>query len=157
MLTFLQYRRFTTSLLRHCSGGFVASESEAQQLRRLSGSQRVAIVPNAITLEAHATSQERDPRRLVYSGAISYEPNRDAVSYFATDILPIIRARIPDAWLAVTGKNDHAADELCAHPGLTFTGWQPDIRAFIATSRACVVPLRRGGGTRLKILEAMAV
>lgn len=156
-LTFLQYRRFVTSLFRHCAGGFVASEKEAQLLRRLSGSQSVALVPNAIALEACATSQERDSRRLVYSGAIAYEPNRDAVSYFATDILPIIRARIPDAWLAVTGKNDQAADGLRAHAGLTFTGWQPDIRTFIATSRACVVPLRRGGGTRLKILEAMAV
>jgi glycosyltransferase involved in cell wall biosynthesis len=158
MLTFVQYRRFIVSLLRQCAGGFVASEEEAKLLRNLSRSGRVAVVPNAIALEPQVSTGARDSRRLVYSGAISYEPNRDAVTYFATDILPLIRRQVSDAWLTVTGKADTRAIEgLSQLSGLTFTGWLPDIRAFIATSRACVVPLRRGGGTRLKILEAMAV
>jgi glycosyltransferase involved in cell wall biosynthesis len=65
---------------------------------------------------------------------------------------------VPDASLAVTGATAGAAlDDLTRTPGIVFTGWLADIQSFVATSRVCVVPLLHGGGTRLKILEAMAL
>jgi glycosyltransferase involved in cell wall biosynthesis len=137
----------------------VTSAREATLLRAITThAERVAIVTNGVTLIDQPDLPTRDARRLVYSGSPTYAPNRDAVAFFAADILPRIRARIPDAWLAVTGKTEGASlDGLTTTPGIAFTGWLPDIRAYVAASRVCVVPLRQGGGTRLKILEAMAL
>lgn len=158
-LTDWKYREFVRTLDADCAGLFVASEREAVLLRAITAhAARVVVIPNGVTLTERREEPARDAHRLVYSGSPTYAPNRDAVTYFAADILPRIRARIPDAQLTVTGKTDGAAlDGLVTTPGVTFTGWLPDIRAYVASSRVCVVPLRIGSGTRLKILEAMAV
>lgn len=158
-LTDWKYRGFVRTLDADCAGFFVVSEREATLLRAITAhASRIAVVPNGVTLTERRDEPARDTHRLVYSGSPSYAPNRDAVAYFAADILPRIRARIPDARLAVTGKTDGAAlDGIVTAPGVTFTGWLPDIRAYVAASRVCVVPLRAGSGTRLKILEAMAL
>lgn len=158
-LTGWKYRRFVRAIEGVCAGLLVASEREARLLRAISAhAERIAIVPNGVTLTEQGEMPVHDAHRLVYSGSPTYAPNRDAVAFFAADILPRIRACIPDAWLAVTGKTESAPlGTLATTPGITFTGWLPDIRAYVATSRVCVVPLRQGGGTRLKILEAMAL
>lgn len=158
-LTARKYRGFVRTLDADCAGFFVASEREATLLRAITAhAGRVAVVPNGVTLGEPPEVPARDAHRLVYSGSPTYAPNRDAVAYFAAHILPRIRARIPDARLAVTGKTEGVPlDGLATTPGIAFTGWLPDIRAYVAASRVCVVPLRQGGGTRLKILEAMAL
>jgi glycosyltransferase involved in cell wall biosynthesis len=158
-LTWWKHRRFMRRLLDACAGCFVASEREAALLRTIAPhAEHIALVRNGVTLTKPPDIPRGDARRLVYSGSPTYGPNRDAVAFFAADILPRIRARMPDAWLAVTGKTDGVPlDTLATTPGVTFTGWLPDIRAYVAASRVCVVPLRQGGGTRLKILEAMAL
>jgi glycosyltransferase involved in cell wall biosynthesis len=158
-LTWWKYRLFARQLLGICAGFFVVSEREAALLRAIAPHpDRVVIVPNGVHIAQQPELPGRIARRLVYSGSPTYAPNLDAVSFFAADILPRIRSRIPDAWLAVTGKTEGVQlTHLMEEPGMTFTGWLPDIRAYVAASRVCVVPLREGGGTRLKILEAMAV
>ena len=139
-----------------CAGFFVASEREAELLR--ASTARIAVVPNGVTLTADGDMPTHDAHRLVYSGSPTYAPNRDAVAFFAADILPRVRARVPNVWFAVTGETEGVPlGDLTTVPGVTFTGWLPDIRAYVAASRVCVVPLRQGGGTRLKILEAMAL
>ena len=142
-----------------CAGLLVVSEREARLLRAITAhAERIAVVPNGVTLTAPGDLPVRDAHRLVYSGSTTYAPNRDAVSFFAADILPRVRGRVPDAWLAVTGGTESVLlDGLTTASGVTFTGWLADIRAYVAASRVCVVPLRQGGGTRLKILEAMAL
>jgi glycosyltransferase involved in cell wall biosynthesis len=154
-----KHRRFVRRLDADCAGFFVASEREAAVLSAITAhAARIAVVPNGVTLTEQPDGSLRDPHRLIYSGSPIYAPNRDAVAFFAADILPRIRARVPDAWLAVTGKTEGVAlNDLSKTNGITFTGWLSDIRAYVATSRVCVVPLRQGGGTRLKILEAMAL
>ncbi len=158
-LTGWKYRNFMRTLVADCAGIFVTSAREATLLRAITThAERVAIVTNGVTLIDQPDLPTRDARRLIYSGSPTYAPNRDAVAFFAADILPRIRARIPGAWLAVTGKTEGASlNSLTATPGIAFTGWLPDIRAYVAASHVCVVPLRQGSGTRLKILEAMAL
>jgi polysaccharide biosynthesis protein PslH len=158
-LTDWKYRRFMRTIDRACAGLLVASEREARLLRAITAHDaRIAVVPNGVTLTAPGDLPARDAHRLVYSGSPTYAPNRDAVSFFAADILPRVRARVLGAWLAVTGGTESVPlDDLATAPGVIFTGWLPDIRAYVAASRVCVVPLRQGGGTRLKILEAMAL
>jgi glycosyltransferase involved in cell wall biosynthesis len=158
-LTGWKYRRFMRTIADACAGLLVVSEREARLLRAITAhAERIAVVPNGVILTEQGDMPVHDAHRLVYSGSPTYAPNRDAVSFFAADILPRVRARVPAAWLAVTGGTEGVPlDDLATAPGVTFTGWLPDIRAYVATSRVCVVPLRQGGGTRLKILEAMAL
>jgi glycosyltransferase involved in cell wall biosynthesis len=159
VLTDWKYRGFVRTLDAECAGLFVTSQREATLIHAITAhTARIAIIPNGVTLTEEPDRPPRDAHRLVYSGSPTYGPNRDAIAFFAADILPRIRARMPDAWLAVTGKTDGVPlDTLAVTPGVAFTGWLPDIRAYVAASRVCVVPLRQGGGTRLKILEAMAL
>jgi glycosyltransferase involved in cell wall biosynthesis len=86
-------------------------------------------------------------------------PNEDAILHFAHAILPLIRARMPDVTLTVVGRNPTPkllalATEGC---GITVTGSVPDVRPYLERAAAFVVPIRIGGGTRLKIYEAMAM
>jgi glycosyltransferase involved in cell wall biosynthesis len=85
-------------------------------------------------------------------------PNRDALEYFLTEIFPLIRHRLPNTEFIAAGRNP--SPEMVARfsviPGVTFTGTVPDIRPYLEQAGVCVVPLRVGGGTRLKILEAAA-
>lgn len=158
-LVWWKYRRFVRSVLGVCTGCLVTSEREAALLREIIRCpDRIAVVPNGVTVATELAPSNQDACRIVYNGAPTYGPNLDAVTYFGTEILPRIRARRPGVWLAVTGSTQGVElGNVAATDGVTFTGWLPDIRAFVAGSRVCVVPLRQGGGTRLKILEAMTM
>ncbi|HEX6008680.1 MAG TPA: glycosyltransferase family 4 protein, partial [Actinomycetota bacterium] len=95
------------------------------------------------------------PPTLLLAGALSYTPNADAARYFVRDIFPKIRDRIPDAQLRLVGRHDRRAEEMRGE-GVTLTGYVHDIRAELAHADAVVVPIRFGGGTRIKVLEAFA-
>jgi glycosyltransferase involved in cell wall biosynthesis len=85
-------------------------------------------------------------------------PNEDAILWFAASILPRVRARVADATLTVVGRNPTTAVKaLDGVNGITVTGSVPDVRPYIERAAAFVVPIRIGGGTRLKIFEAMAM
>jgi glycosyltransferase involved in cell wall biosynthesis len=104
------------------------------------------------------SSQQPAPDTLIYSGSLTYHANYAAVDFFLRDIFPIIRAQRPGARLTVTGRLDGVPTErLSQQPGVTFTGYLDDIRPLIAGSMVNIVPLRSGGGTRLKILESLAL
>ena len=92
---------------------------------------------------------------LIYSGALSYSANYDAVSWFVQEILPLVRARRPAVRMSVTG--DSGGRTLPSTEGLELTGFLSDVRPLIAASWTSLAPLRVGGGTRLKILESMAL
>ena len=127
------------------------------------GAQRVAIVPNGVATETirpvTGDPGARAPGRptLVFVGLLGYAPNADAVTYLVRDILPLIRAQRPDIHLQVVGDGATAELLRLAGPGIEFTGRVPDVRPFIAAAGVVVVPLRIGSGTRLKILEALAM
>jgi len=89
---------------------------------------------------------------------MTYSANYDAMQFFLRDVYPQVRAAVPGASLTITGSTagvDQAG--LALDDTVHLTGYVDDIRPVIAGSAACVVPLRQGGGTRLKILEAMAL
>ena len=87
-----------------------------------------------------------------------YSANLDAVRYFVREILPIIRRTRPDVTFVVTGATDGVdIRDLEAEDGVSFTGRLDAVDAILAKSAVCVVPLRTGGGTRLKVLQAMAI
>jgi glycosyltransferase involved in cell wall biosynthesis len=119
---------------------------------------RVRVVPNGVdAARLGEVAPDPEPGAMVYPGALGYAANADAVGFFCREVLPRVRAAAPRARLVVTGRADGPArTALAGAAGVAFTGHVPDIRDVLARSQLCVVPLRVGGGTRLKILEAMA-
>jgi sugar transferase (PEP-CTERM/EpsH1 system associated) len=103
--------------------------------------------------------KEANPSELVFTGSMDWMPNEDAIIYFSEEILPAITAQIPDVRLTVVGRNPTARLLALAqvNPQLTITGRVDDVRPYMNKAAAYVVPMRVGGGTRLKIYEAMAM
>jgi polysaccharide biosynthesis protein PslH len=104
-----------------------------------------------------APAQEQ-PGRLVFTGSMDWLPNEDAMLYFVRDILPRIRAAQPDITLSIVGRAPTpAVQRLAQENGIDVTGRVEDVRPHVAAAQVYVVPLRIGGGTRLKIFEAMSM
>jgi sugar transferase (PEP-CTERM/EpsH1 system associated) len=95
---------------------------------------------------------------IVFTGAMDYWPNVDAVQWFAQEAMPVLRARYPDLMFYIVGARPApAVQELARQPGIRVTGTVPDVRPFIAHARAAVAPLRIARGIQNKVLEAMAM
>jgi glycosyltransferase involved in cell wall biosynthesis len=138
----------------------VASETERDYLQRLAPADaRITVIPNGVDTDAnHPAHDTPAPNTLIYPGAVTYDANYDAARYFIHDVLPLVRQQIAEARFTVTGATGSVdVRDLAAQPGVTFAGYLPDVAPAIRSSWAVVVPLRLGGGTRLKILEAMAL
>jgi glycosyltransferase involved in cell wall biosynthesis len=166
-LTWWKFARFMRSFVARFDGATVVSEIEREHLARIGcDARRVSVIPNGVDA-AHPRARLRtglgvkatpQPAALIYPGALTYSANYDAVRYFLAEIFPLIRQARPNATLTVTGSIDGVPiDDLPNREGVTFTGHVPDVEGLIAASGACVVPLRLGGGTRLKIIQSMAL
>jgi polysaccharide biosynthesis protein PslH len=107
----------------------------------------------------HPNGHARQPFELVFTGSMDWMPNEDAILYFARDILPLVTRSIPDVTLSVVGRNpSRKLIELAASESrIRVTGRVDDIRPYVDRAAVYVVPLRIGGGTRLKIYEAMSM
>ena len=97
-------------------------------------------------------------RVLAFTGAMDYWPNIDAVSWFAREVLPVIRAAAPDVLFCIVGSRPApAVQRLAELPGVMVTGTVPDVRAYVAYAALCVAPMRIARGIQNKVLEAMAM
>lgn len=159
-LTWWKRSSFTARLLRQFEGGTVVSEQERDLVMRIvPGYDALAVVPNGVDLDSY-TGNLGMPKldTLIYSGALTYSANFDAMKFFLNDVFPLVKAGRPNVTLRITGRSDGVpVDRLPLGNGAELTGYLDDIRPAIAQSWICVVPLQIGGGTRLKILEAMAL
>jgi polysaccharide biosynthesis protein PslH len=147
------------SILDSAFGHVVCSEREREQLAAIAPQARISVIENGVDTLYFAPAEPASPaaRKIVFVGAMDYFPNSDAAVFFATEIWPHIRRRMPDFKLAIVGANPAPAVRALAElPGVTVTGTVPDVRPYYRDALAAIVPLRTGGGTRLKILEAMA-
>lgn len=159
MLTFAKHRRFVADLLSRADVFTCVSAEELELVQRLIPCARPGVVvPNGVDTGYYDNRQRSpEPGALVYNGAVTYSANLDAVRYFASEVYPVLRALVPNAILRVTGSTEGVdLSGISDCPGIEFTGYVEDIRTILDRSAACVVPLRQGGGSRLKILEAMA-
>ncbi len=153
-------RRFTAHLLRQFDGCTVASQQErANVLSIAPNCRRVVVAPNGVDLDRYKGDfGAPEPGTLVFPGALTYSANFDAMAFFLHQIFPLVKARQPEVILRITGKtNGVPLYGLPLNESVILTGYLDDVRPTVAQSWACVVPLRVGGGTRLKILEAMAL
>lgn len=153
--------RLETELCREVDHISACSEADAQKLRQLKHSTPISVVPNAISVaDYRAKVQPADIPHpaIVFTGKMDFRPNIDAALWFVDDILPRIRMAVPDANLVIVGQKPHARlDRLRGLPGVTLTGFVPDVKPYLAAADVYVAPLRMGSGTRFKLLEAMAM
>lgn len=159
-LTWSKTVHYVRRLLRDFDGCTVASSQEETCLRTVARRPvRLAVIPNGVNL-THYTGDfgQPQPDSLIFSGALTFNFNLEAMDFFLSEIYPLIRQRRPGVTLRITGSTEGVPlATLPPEPGVIFTGYLDDVRPAIARSWVSVVPLRRGGGTRLKVLEAMAL
>jgi glycosyltransferase involved in cell wall biosynthesis len=145
---------------READGVYLCSvEDERRLLEQVPGA-RTAVIPNAADVEYYRprpTDPPPDGRTVVYFGLLSTVPNIDAVIHFVRDIWPRIVAAHPEACCKIIGGRPPSSLLELAGPRVELTGFVSDLRPHLAAAAAVVVPLRLGGGTRLKIVEAMAM
>jgi glycosyltransferase involved in cell wall biosynthesis len=147
------------ALWRRYDGVTFTSEADERVARAAVPAARTAVVPNAVDLARFRPDAGTPPdgRTLLFFGALNYVPNSDAVRFLLREVWPRIAAASPTARLRIVGPNPPR--DVLAHRGdrVEVTGLVDDVRAHLASAAAVLVPLRLGGGTRLKILEAMAM
>jgi sugar transferase (PEP-CTERM/EpsH1 system associated) len=160
-MAYKKFERYEKQLCSQFERCLVITEPDQKLLADLLGSglRPIKIIPNGVdTLFYQPALKQPLANSLVYNGALTYEANYDAMAYFLAEIFPLIVERVPGVKLRITGRTDGVAiDALQLNENVELTGYLDDIRPTVAESCACVVPLRMGGGTRLKILEAMAL
>jgi glycosyltransferase involved in cell wall biosynthesis len=136
----------------------VMSDTDRRAALRMAPNARVCTVENGVDTDEYETGVDghRD-RSVVFTGSLGYPPNADGVMYFLDEVWPCVRQAAPDAVCVIVGR-DPFPSLLARHGknGVMVTGPVEDVRPYLARAGAVVVPLRAGGGTRLKILEAMA-
>ncbi len=159
LIQWLRLRRYEAQACRRADRVLAVSDADAAALHRLVPDVKATVVPNGIDTRVYRpTPSHADARNLVFTGTMDFRPNVDAVLWFAREVLPRIRARVADVCFTAVGQRPHRRlAGLCDDPAVTLTGFVEDTRPYIADAAVYVVPLRMGGGTRFKILEALAM
>ena len=143
---------------RLADGCTVTSVQDERTVREAAPATPTRVITNGVDLEHFAPIPGAvAPDSIVFVGSINYRPNTDAVLHFATRILPLVRRARPAATFAVVGQGAPAAVRRLEGPGIRILGGVPDVRPHLADAAVVVVPLRMGGGTRLKVLEGLAM
>jgi sugar transferase (PEP-CTERM/EpsH1 system associated) len=166
-----QYRRmlrFEGQTLRRFDGVLAVSDADRETFARLypgAASRPIHVVPTGVDTAFFSppdtdagTASPAASRSLIFTGSMDWLPNEDAMLFFCRDILPLIRTEEPDVTLSIVGRAPTpAVRRLAGEHGVHVTGRVDDVRPYMRDAAVYIVPLRIGGGTRLKIFEAMAM
>lgn len=154
--------RYEARIVRRVDRVIAVSEPDARDLEALGTACPPVVAPNGVdTAFFHPEAVEPFPLgepAFVFTGSMDYRPNIDAVRWLAQAVWPVVRSVLPEARLYLVGRRPSpAVRRLQEIPGIHVVGEVPDVRPYLAGATVYVAPLRAGGGTRLKILEAMAM
>jgi glycosyltransferase involved in cell wall biosynthesis len=152
-----RHRRYAARHLPRYACVVAVSKGDARDLERL-GARRVEVVPNgAPTDELVPSPDAPQPPTLLFTGSMDHAPNREGILWFAERAWPLVRERVPDARLVIVGRGpQEALRPLAADPSIELAGEVPAVAPYFEQATAVVAPLLSGGGTRIKILEALA-
>lgn len=151
-----RYERVTLGRFHHI---IAVSEHDRQQMLRMDPGCEITVVPTGVDTHKFnvAPPASANPPRVVFTGSMDWEPNIDAVDYFCSQIWPRIRKEFPNAVFQIVGRNPFPRVLRLASDTIQVTGTVPSVAEYLEKASVVVVPLRIGGGTRLKIFEAMAM
>jgi glycosyltransferase involved in cell wall biosynthesis len=161
-LEYVKYRADEQQICRSASLIMSVSELDRRAMQSWGGLPPCVVIPNGVDTTYFTpdmgTHEAEQSAGVVFTGTMNYSPNVEAMLYFADQIWPLIRTQVPGATLSIVG---HAPPreilQLSDLPNVTVTGSVPDVRPYLGAAQVVVVPLRIGSGTRLKILEALAM
>lgn len=139
--------------LRRAAVVLFSNPADVESCARLG---RVRLLPNGWDYSMAPSFQPRASKRLLFFGLLWYMPNADAVRWFLASVWPRVLREVPDAHLDIAGDYMPDMADIASEPNVTLHGFVPDLKDLIAEAACLVVPLRAGGGTRLKIIEAWA-
>jgi len=151
--------RYEGAVCRNVRKVIAVSETDAALMRESYGVKRVDAVPTGVDADYFRPGAPVAPvTDLVFVGAMDWAPNIDGIDWFQREVLPSILRRKPDCSLTIVGRKPSRAllEWGSRHPRIQVKGTVPDVRPWLWGAKLSIVPLRRGGGTRLKIFEAMA-
>ncbi|MDR7523071.1 MAG: glycosyltransferase family 4 protein [Armatimonadota bacterium] len=148
------WRDLQRSAARSVEAAVVCSDLDRQYL----GAPNVYVVPNGYAFQPHPVGREGVglPPVIMLPGMFRYPPNADAACWLVGAIAPIVRRRVPHVQVRLVGLANERVQNLHRPPEVIVTGFVPDIRAELARADVIAVPIRYGGGTRIKILEGFA-
>jgi glycosyltransferase involved in cell wall biosynthesis len=136
----------------------MTSDREAEIVRRHAPDTPTFVVPNAVDIDYFRPgSAEVEPGTVVFNGVLDYRPNIDGVDFLIDEVMPLVRRRHPAARLTVVGRGSAADVEALRRRGVNATGEVADIRPYLGGAAVVAVPIRMGSGTRLKVVEGLAM
>ncbi len=160
-MEFKKMLRYEQAMVRKFQHVIAVSENDRSLMTQWVDADRVTVVPTGVDLgqykpgDSEANSAEPAPL-VTFVGAMDWEPNVDGVEYFCSEVWPAIKAEVPGSRFRIVGRNPVRRVEKLASESIEVTGRVPSVIEYLRESAVVIVPLRVGGGTRLKIYEAMA-
>jgi len=151
-------RRFEKQALLRASAATAVTSLELSTLRSW-GVTNVNLIPNGVDLESRSATPEAEAEdELLFLASLDWYPNLDALDYFVKNILPAVRARRPSVKLRIVGRRpaNSVITQYSCLPGIDFVGEVKEVGSYVGRATVIIVPLRIGGGSRIKILEALA-
>ncbi|MBN1318135.1 MAG: glycosyltransferase [Anaerolineales bacterium] len=159
LIQWIRLRRFETITCARSDRVIAVSETDRVALLKLDPNIQVDVIPNCIDTKAYAPKFEKTAPGfdLIFTGKMDFRPNVDAVFWFWKEIWPIIQSKMPDTTWGIVGKSPHGhLKQLADDPAISVVGEVPEIIPYLHAATVYVIPLRMGGGTRFKLMEAMA-
>jgi glycosyltransferase involved in cell wall biosynthesis len=158
-LEFQKMLRYERAAVRKFDQVIAVSEHDRKLMTAWVEAERVTVVPTGVDTEQFCPGTQPSPEKplVVFVGAMDWEPNVDAVKYFCAEVWPLVLAKVPGARFRIVGRNPDRRVQGLAGASVEVTGRVPSVVEHLREAAVVVVPLRVGGGTRLKIYEAMAV
>ena len=155
----LAFQRYERVLSPKFDAVTCTSDIDAAVFQRHCAADTIEIIPNGVDVTHYQPDFTSEaPAHLIYIGSMDWYPNEDAVAFFADEVLPSIQDKVPDVQFSIVGGNPSArVQRLAERESIVVTGRVPEIKPYFAEATVFVVPLRIGSGTRLKILEALAM
>jgi len=156
--------RYEAHICRQADVVLAVSDADKAALANLAPGQPITVVSNGIRVREYQETPSSTPQagvsgrfNLVFTGKMDYRPNIDAVLWFGGQVLPLIQAQTPEVCFQIVGMNPHPRlDALRANPAIEIVGAVAEAQPYIQNAAVYVIPMRVGGGTRFKALEAMA-
>jgi glycosyltransferase involved in cell wall biosynthesis len=152
-------RRFEGWAGRQFTRVVAVSERDKEQYERRYGWTNVDVIDTAVDIDYYRPNDcAKQAGTVLFVGSLDWLPNVDGLRWFVAEVWPLVRRDQPEARLRLVGRNPTSEiQSLAEHPGVELVGPVPDTRPWLAESEVSIVPLRIGGGTRLKVFEAMAM